>query len=82
MLLRFTGTQPVTFPSIGAEVFPGDEFEVPDDIAGAFTARADIDPAATTAPRARRPAKAVDATPAPADASTAPAAGQADSTEA
>jgi hypothetical protein len=53
VLLRYTGPGPVLFTSIGLEVAPGDEFEVPDEGAEAFTRRADIEAAAP-----ERPAKA------------------------
>ena len=55
MLLRYTGQLPVTFTSIGLEVVPGDEFEVPDEVAAAFAVRADIQAAAAgRLPKGRR----------------------------
>lgn len=56
MHLRYVGPHPITFadPRVG-EVHPGDEFEVPDDLAGSFTSRADVEPAeAAPPPRARK----------------------------
>ena len=60
MLLRYTGVLPVTFVSIGREVVPGDEFEVPDVGAEAFTSRIDVETvAAVAAPRTPRSKGAV-----------------------
>lgn len=63
MLLRYTGPQPVTFTSLGVEVEPGGTFDIPDEDAGSFLARADIEavpadePPPDKAPRGKRAAK-------------------------
>jgi hypothetical protein len=46
------------FTSIGLEVHPGDIFEVPDELAAAFTVRADIEPVAPPSAAKRRTSKA------------------------
>lgn len=56
MKLLFTGVMPVTFPTVGLEVQPGDEFEVADDLAPGFLARADVEAPPPDPPR-RRPSK-------------------------
>lgn len=64
MRFRYTGPLPVTFPTIGVEVEPGDEFEVPDLAAPGFAARADLEALPDPKPpRARRAAKADDTDP-------------------
>lgn len=44
MQLRYIGAHPITFadPRVG-EVMPDQEFEVPDELADAFTTRADVE---------------------------------------
>ena len=75
MRLRYTGTRPVSFTSIGVEVEPGDEFDVPDDIAEAFSRRTDLEivaaPEPAPAKAVRRAAKA-DPEPEPAPVEAAP----------
>jgi hypothetical protein len=41
--LRYLGAIPTTFVTLGLEVQPGDEFDVDDATASAFTARADVE---------------------------------------
>ncbi|NUP47552.1 MAG: hypothetical protein HOW97_09615 [Catenulispora sp.] len=66
MLLRYTGSTPVTFTRPGVEAEPGGTFEVPDDEAAGFLARADIEAApdenlpTDKAPRGKRAAKTTD----------------------
>lgn len=45
MRLLYTGLLPVTFPSHGVSVEPGDAFDVPDDAAASYLARADVEAA-------------------------------------
>ncbi|MHA6764681.1 hypothetical protein [Streptacidiphilus sp. PAMC 29251] len=63
MRLRYAGVLPTTFVTVGVEVDPGGEFEVPDDAAPGLLARADIEEmSAPSAPR-RKAAKAPAADP-------------------
>lgn len=62
MRLRYVGALPTTFVTLGAEVDPGDEFEVPDDAAPGLLARADVEE--VPAPTRRKAAKAAPETPA------------------
>lgn len=55
MKLRYVGVIPVMFTQSSAgEVFPGDEFEVPEVEAEALLARADIEQAPVRAVKARK----------------------------
>jgi hypothetical protein len=56
--LRYVGAQPTTFITLGVEVEPGDEFEVPDDAAHGLLARADIEEVAAPSTPRRKAAKA------------------------
>jgi hypothetical protein len=53
--LRYTGPTPTTFAVLGIEAAPGDEFEIPEETAAAYLARADVE--AVEAPKGRRRAK-------------------------
>ena len=58
MRLRYTGAGPVSFVAIGVEVFPGAEFDAPDDVAPGLLARADVEaalPVRRKAPKAVAP---------------------------
>jgi hypothetical protein len=59
--VRYVGAHPITFTAYGiGSVEPGDEFEVPDEVATAFTSRTDlekVDDAPSVKPtRGRKPA--------------------------
>lgn len=56
MRLRYLGSTPTTFAVLGLEVAPGDEFDVDDSAAAAYTARADVE--AVDPPKSRRKSKA------------------------
>jgi hypothetical protein len=60
--LRYVGSTPTTFVTVGVEVDPGDEFEVPDDAAPGLLACADVEE--LPAPTRRKAAKAAPASPA------------------
>lgn len=57
MRLRYIGSAPTTLMAVGAELFPGDEFDVLDDDAEAFTRRADFEAAPAPVSKARRQSK-------------------------
>jgi hypothetical protein len=55
--LRYLGSTPITFMSLGLEVWPGDEFDVDDALASGFTGRADVEAVEQPKVPRRRPAK-------------------------
>ena len=57
MRLIYHGPAPVAFVALGAELFPGQEFDVPDESADAYLSRPDISPAPVAAARARSKTK-------------------------
>lgn len=57
MRLRYTGSFPVSFSSIGVEVHPGSEFSVPDDDAPAYLTRSDVVAVEIPKPVAEKPLK-------------------------
>lgn len=57
MRLRYIGSAPTSFMALGAEVFPGDPFEVPDEVAASYLARADIEEAPAVEARSLRKSK-------------------------
>lgn len=57
MRLRYIGSAPTSFMALGAEVFPGDSFEVPDEVAAGYLARADVEEAPAAGVRSLRKSK-------------------------
>lgn len=57
MRLRYTGASPVSFVTLGFGVEPGEEFEVPDEVAAGFIRRADIEVADAPKPPRAAPVK-------------------------
>lgn len=55
MRLRYTGPVPITFPAVGVETEPGDEFDVPDEDAAGFLSRADVESVPDPEPEAEAP---------------------------
>lgn len=43
MRLRYIGTSPISFQSLGIDVEPGEEFDAPDEVANGYTRRADVE---------------------------------------
>lgn len=72
MRLRYVGALPTTFMTLGLSVNPGDEFEVDDDQAAAFTVRADVEAADPPKPARRKQTKPDTSPPAPVPAGDAP----------
>jgi hypothetical protein len=68
--LRYLGAIPTTFVTLGLEVQPGDEFDVDDATASAFTARADVE--AVDPPKSPRRKTKADAAPDPVPAGATP----------
>ena len=69
MRLRYVGLVPVTFMELGLDVQPDDEFDVRDELSGAYVTRSDIvevvSESREKAPRARKqePTETVDPVP-------------------
>lgn len=57
MRLRYIGSAPTSFMALGAEVFPGESLEVPDEVAVSYLARADVEEILPDGPRGLRKSK-------------------------
>lgn len=64
MRLRYIGTSPISFQTLGIDVEPGEEFDAPDEVADGYTRRADVEAVAEPKSAKKSPAAKSAATPA------------------